>query len=91
MNYVRKKISRQDTVRIKFFVDSGFLICSMIKKKTRKSRESIESLLNQKATSVNGLPLLENCLKTIIFFYLSAILALIKKGYVQASMVSSRW
>ena len=31
------------------------------KTKTRKCRKSTESFLNQKAPSVNGLPLLENC------------------------------
>ena len=31
------------------------------KMKTRKCQESTESFLNQKATSINALPLLENC------------------------------
>ena len=31
----------------------------------RKRRNSTESFLNQKTPSVNGLPLLENCLKAI--------------------------
>ena len=59
-------ISLYKTVRIKFSVDSGFSI--KLYDKTWKPRnagnQSIESFLNQKALSVNGV-LLENCEKAI--------------------------
>ena len=47
---------------IKIFRGFRVFECALWQKtKTRKCRKSTESFLNQKAPSVNGLPLLENC------------------------------
>ena len=44
------------------------------KTKTRKRRKLTESFLNQKALSVNGLLLLENCYKAINLLSKSALI-----------------
>ena len=55
------KISRQNTVRTKFSMDSGFsnMLCGK-KQKLRHAGNQRESFLNQKALGVNYLPLLQN-------------------------------